>query len=162
MLVFLWLSRKKFWSVYISTCIIDNIKNVQKQDVIKINLIQIHMNEVNFWIQQDRVWLSQPKAMTICWRVSLFIIWLYCYICYLQWKVHVKLLTSDIAPFLLLSVLCGKNFTSTKSYLNASLCTLDKDCPSDFCTCCTKNITNPLWCLESGGISVLGSQTLPN
>ena len=30
-----------------STCIIDNIKIVQKQDVIKINLIQIRMNEVN-------------------------------------------------------------------------------------------------------------------
>ena len=25
-----------------------------------------------------------------------------------------------------------KNFTCTKSYFNASLCTLDKNCPSDF------------------------------
>ena len=123
------------------------------------------MNEVNVWIQKDRVWLSQPKAMTICWRVSLFIIWLYCYICYLQWKVHVKLLTSDISPFLFLSVLCGKNFTGTSHVQNHTwtlrYVLLTKIVLLIFVHAAPK-IQNPLWCLESGGISVLNSQTLPN
>ena len=115
------------------------------------------MNEVNVWIQ--------PKAMTFCWRVSLFIIWLYCYICYLQWKVHVKLLTSDISPFLFLSVLCGKNFTRTSHVQNHTwtlrYVLLTKIVLLIFVHAAPK-IQNPLWCLESGGISVLNSQTLPN
>ena len=132
-------------------------KKRTKQDVIKINLIQIRMNEVNVWIQ--------PKAMTFCWRVSLFIIWLYCCICYLQWEVHVKLFTSDISLFLFLSVLCGKNFTRISQVQNHTwtlrYVLLTKIVLSSFVHAGPKNITNPVWCLQSGGISVRNSQTLP-
>ena len=48
-----------------------------------------------------------------------------------------------------------------KILLVTSPCTLDNDCPLEFCTLWTKNITNPVWCLQSGDISVLNSQTLP-